>query len=217
MNYRGDYLAGSVVEVFFPTAAAAGGAVAPSSAFEVADVIVYKNHSATQRSSSAGMTMTSPFDSIVGLHQLSIDLSDNTDAGFWAAGNDYAVVLSPDTETVDGQTVVAVIATFSIENRNIKADVTKLNGDATAAANLAKSASAIRRGAVTGATTTTTLIDSSLTEWATDFFKGRILIFTSGALAQQATDITAFDPSTDKLTFTALTSAPSAADAYVIV
>lgn len=116
--YLGDVNASSVVEIYFATAAAAGGVVAPSSAFEVADVVVYKNHSTTQRSSAAGMTMTSPFDSIVGLHQLSIDTSDNTDAGFWAAGSDYTVVLIPDTETVDGQTIVAVLARFSIANRS---------------------------------------------------------------------------------------------------
>lgn len=133
-KYLGDYAAGAVVDVWLTTAAAAGGAVAPSSALEAADVVVYKNHSATQRTSAAGMTMTSPFDSIVGLHQLSIDTSDNTDAGFWAAGNDYTVVLNPDTETVDGQTVIAILAQFSIENRNIKADVTKIGGTAVTAA-----------------------------------------------------------------------------------
>jgi hypothetical protein len=73
------------------------------------------------------------------------------------------------------------------------------------------------RGAVTGATTTTTLIDSSLVQAANDHWKGRILIFTSGSLQYQATDITAFDASLDKLTFTALTGAPSNGDTYIII
>lgn len=139
-EYKGDFVAGSVIEHFFTTNAAAGGAVAPSSAFENADVIVYKNHSATQRSSVAGITMTSPFDSITGLHQLSIDTSDNTDGGFFAAGNDYAAVLSPDTETVDGQTVVKVLFTFSIENRNTKANVTAIAANVITAAAIAADA-----------------------------------------------------------------------------
>lgn len=117
MNYLGDFKSSATVDILFTTHAAAGGAVAPSTAFENADVIIYKDNSATQRTSVAGITMTSPFDSITGLHLLHIDLSDNTDAGFWAAGHDYKCVLSPDTETVDSQTVVAVIASFSIENR----------------------------------------------------------------------------------------------------
>lgn len=115
-NYAGDFKASSTINIFFTTNSAAGAAVAPSTAFEAADVILYKGSSAVQRTSQAGWTMTSPFDSVVGLHCLAIDLSDNTDAGFYAAGNDYTAVLSPD-ETVDSQVVVAVIGTFSIENR----------------------------------------------------------------------------------------------------
>lgn len=80
-----------------------------------------------------------------------------------------------------------------------------------------KAASIVYEGSVTGAATTTTLIDSGLTQTATDFWKGRIVIFTSGTLKYQATDITAFDPALDKLTFTALTGTPALADTYVIV
>lgn len=115
-NYLGDYKASSSVNFNFTTHAASGAAVAPSSAFEAADLIIYKGSSATQRTSASGITMTSPFDSIVGLHHVTIDLSDNTDAGFWAAGSDYFVVLSPD-ETVDSLAVVKEVASFSIENR----------------------------------------------------------------------------------------------------
>lgn len=119
-----------------------------------------------------------------------------------------------DTEVADIQSRLPAALTGG---GHMKVDVLALNGSTASAANLERSASAIRRGAVTGATTTTTLIDSSLTESATDHWKGRIVIFTSGTLAGQATDITAFDPATDKLTFSALTGAPSNGDAYVIV
>jgi len=108
------YAQNAVIEVFFTTNAATGAAVAPLSAYEAGDVLVYKNHSATQRSSVSGITMTSPFDGVVGLHQLSIDTSDNTDAGFWATDSIYTLVLSADTETVDGVVVVAVIGQFKI-------------------------------------------------------------------------------------------------------
>lgn len=119
MNYIGDFKTSATVNFMFTTNTSAGAAVAPSSAFEAADIIIYKGSSATQRTSTSGITMTSPFDSITGLHQVSIDLSDNTDSGFWAAGNDYFCVLSPDTETVDSQTVVAIVAHFSIDNRGL--------------------------------------------------------------------------------------------------
>ena len=121
MQYLGDYADDSTVRIFFTTSDGSGGAVAPSTAFEAADIVIYKNNSATQKATTNGITMTSPFDTVTGLHLVEIDCSNDTgDAGFWATGNDYSVVLSPD-ETVDSQTVVAAIAQFSIENRVVSA------------------------------------------------------------------------------------------------
>ncbi len=104
----------SRTKVRFPisTHVAAGANVAPSSAFEAADILIYRandsaDFSATQRSSSAGVTMTSPFDSTVGVHVVCIDLTDNTDAGFYASGYTYYAMLAPD-ETIDSQTVTGV-------------------------------------------------------------------------------------------------------------
>lgn len=118
MNYLGDFAEDATVRILFTTAAAAGGAVAPSSAFEADDIRIYKNNGATQKATTNGITMTSPFDSVTGLHALDIDTSNDTgDSGFWTSGAEYSVVAVPD-ETVDSQTVVSVIASFSIENRH---------------------------------------------------------------------------------------------------
>ena len=130
MSYIGDFAADVTVRKHFTTHEAAGGSVAPSSAFEAADVRVYKNGSATQRDNETGYTMTSPFDSVTGLHLIEIDLSDDTDVFFFSAGNDYSVVLVPSDETVDGQTVVRELFTFSIENRLAEVDVVKWLGTA---------------------------------------------------------------------------------------
>lgn len=125
MRYLGDFAEDAAVRIYFSTNDGSGGAVAPSTAFEAADVAIYKDNSATQKATTNGITMTSPFDSIVGLHLLEIDTSNDTgDAGFWATGSDYSVVLNPD-ETVDSQTVVAALAQFSIENRNDSAAATR--------------------------------------------------------------------------------------------
>lgn len=104
------------VRFTFSTHAAAGGNVAPNSAFEAADLRIYRANdsaanSATQRSSANGITMTSPFDSLTGVHDVDIDLTDNTDAGFYAAGYQYTVVLAPD-ETVDGQTITGIMLAY---------------------------------------------------------------------------------------------------------
>lgn len=127
MNYIGDFAEDSTVRIALTTNNGDGAAVAPSSAFEAADFVIYKNGSATQKATTNGITCTSPFDSVVGLHILEIDTSNDTgDSGFWTTGADYWVVAIPD-ETVDSQTVVQVIATFSIENRiRVKATDTVL-------------------------------------------------------------------------------------------
>ncbi len=118
MKYLGDYIDNDTIYIYFTTNDGSGGAVAPSTAFEAADVVIYKNNSATQKATTNGITMTSPFDSVVGLHLIAIDTSNDTgDAGFWAAGNDYSAILKPD-ETVDSQTVVHPLGQFSIENRS---------------------------------------------------------------------------------------------------
>lgn len=127
----GQVDASSTINIWFTTHAQTGASIAPLSAYEANDVRLYKNGSATERTSQAGWTMTSPFDAITGLHLLTIDLSDNTDAGFYAAGSRYAAVLSADTETVDGLTVVAVLAIFSIGP--VSANTTQIAGAAVSA------------------------------------------------------------------------------------
>jgi len=131
------------------------------------------------------------------------------------------------SEINDVQTDVAAVQsdTNDIQTRipaalasgNMKSDVLALNGSTAAAALLAilNGSTVVYQGTVTGAATTTTLIDSALTQADTDWWKGRIIIFTS-VITLQATDITGFDPATDKLTFTAVTAAPTAAT-YIII
>lgn len=117
----------TTVRLCFTTHDKDGGAVAPNSAFEAADIRIYKDGSATERASTSGYTMTSPFDSVTGLHHVSIDLTDNTTAGFYAAGSFYMIVLVPD-ETVDTETVVRVLAYFEIGPPQV--NVTQFGGAA---------------------------------------------------------------------------------------
>ena len=80
------------------------------------DIEIYKNGSTTQRASDNGYTLLDTdgidFDGVTGLHGFSIDLSDNSDSGFYAAGSFYWVVVS--TVTIDSQTVTLLAATFFI-------------------------------------------------------------------------------------------------------
>ncbi len=85
------------------------------------------------------------------------------------------------------------------------------------AANLAASAATIVKGTATGTPTTTTMAATGLSEATDDHFNGRVIIWTSGVLKDQATDITDYTGATDLFTFTAITEAATAGDTFVIV
>lgn len=100
----------------------------------------------------------------------------------------------------------------------LNADLKMLDGSATAATNQAAAATVVYKGTITGASpTTTTLVDSGLTQADNNFWNGRVVIFLTGSLKYQATPLSAFTAASDQLTFTALTSAPAQNDTYVIV
>jgi len=71
---------------------------------------VYKDDGTAE--STAGIIDTEDFDSLTGVHSCKIDLSADA---FYAKGHDYSVVLVG--AVIDGETVNAVLATFSIESR----------------------------------------------------------------------------------------------------
>ncbi len=114
MNYVGDFAADETVYLNFASYDSNGASVTLTG-LATSDIEVYKNGSTTQRSSDAGYTVSTDFDTITGIHAISIDTSDNTDAGFFAAGNDYVVIVS--SVTIDSQTVSFVAGSFSIQNR----------------------------------------------------------------------------------------------------
>lgn len=119
MNYKGDFATGATVRFMWNTAGADGASITRGTN---GSIRIYKDDDTTQRSSSSGITDTEDFDSLTGLHQVEIDLSDNADAGFYAAGHDYQVVIQG--AGIDGKTVNAVIAEFSIQNRYAGAALT---------------------------------------------------------------------------------------------
>ena len=113
--YLGDFTAGQTVYVPWNTNAADGSSVAPDGSPLDGDIRIYKNSSTTQRTSLSGVTDLVSFDGVTGTNLIAIDLSDNTDAGFYAAGNDYLVMR--ESMTIDGQVVSVFLAAFSIQNR----------------------------------------------------------------------------------------------------
>jgi len=172
-------------------------------------ISVYKDDGTTQ--SVAGITDTEDFDSVTGIHMCKIILTD----AFYVTGSDYAVVLS--AATIDSQTVNAVLAHFSIENRFT--NVSQISGSATAADNLELSTLAMITGAAVTGTLTNTTMTTDLTEVTDDHYNGRIILFTSGNLIGQVGVITDYTGSSKLITFTPATATdiPANGDDFIIL
>ena len=107
---------GSTIYIPFESFASSSGAPITITNFAVGDIKIYKDGSTTERASTSGFTLLDTdgvdFDGITGIHGFSVDLSDNTTAGFYTSGGRYFVVVS--TVTVDGQTMSFLAARFRI-------------------------------------------------------------------------------------------------------
>lgn len=187
MIYLGDFLPGATVHFKWNTTGSSGASITRATN---GTIYVYKDD-ATASEVTTGVTDTEDHDSNTGVHHCKIALTDS----FYAPGSEYSVVLK--AATIDGQTVNAVLAHFSIARMHAQYG--------------------LYAGACTSAGTTTTVIDSGLTEAATDFWKGRVLIFTSGNNKGQATKITGFTPASDQLTVDTLSNASASGDKFIIV
>lgn len=132
MNYLGDFSQDSTIYLYLTTNDSSGGTVAPSGgSFTASDFFIHKNGSAVQKSTTNGITVVSPFDSVTGVHSLTIDTSNDTgDTGFWNSGCDYSVIASP-SGTVDSQIVASIVGTFSIQNRSVQSALNELTTSMT--------------------------------------------------------------------------------------
>jgi hypothetical protein len=107
---------GTTIRIPFSTFDKDDGSAVTMTNFAAADILVYKGGSTTERASTSGYTATTDFDSKTGKHVAIIDLSDNTDAGFYVAGGEYLVAI--DAVTVDSVTTGGWIARFIIGYRD---------------------------------------------------------------------------------------------------
>ena len=119
---------------------------------------------------------------------------------------------------------LATAAALATHDSDIKAGVnaTQINSSATAAARLALSALALVPGTVNDANTaptSTSFAASDITEATADHYVGRLLVFLTGALAQQASTITSYVLISGEGVFTVneLTEAPADGDTFIVL
>jgi hypothetical protein len=181
--YLGDFLLGQTVRFLWSSNASTGASVTRATNGTVA---VHKDLGTTE--TSTGVTDTEDFDARTGLHSCSIVTTD----AFYTAGSDYQVILH--TSTIDGQTVNAVLAHFSIMNRAPLRFAPRFTVDNT------------------GFTPTTTEFEADdITEATADHFNGRSVLFTTGALLGQTRPILDYALASGRGHFTVatLTEAPA--------
>jgi hypothetical protein len=186
-----NYPASTVIKSLFHTFNAAGASVTVTG-FAAADVTIYKDGSTTQRASAAGITVATDFDAITGVHQVSIDLGDNTDAGFYAVGSQYNIAIS--TFTADGQTVSFVLGSFRILAAEGVAGTPSVN--TTHAAGTAWAS-----GAITAAAIATDAIGAAelAADAVTEIQSG---LATAASLTTVGNNVSAIKLKTDNITYT---------------
>lgn len=231
-TYLGDFPTGATIFFPFETFNSSGASVTITG-LAVTDIEVYKGASMTQRASDAGYALVDTdgidLDGVTGIHGFTIDTSDNTDAGFYAAGNDYTVVVA--SITVDSQTCNKIAGRFSIDNRGILRPTTAGRTlDVTAAGEAGLDfnnvaipdgpvpALGIVEGGTAQSATSTTLVGRAAGAVADDAFNGCVLqVFGSTQGYWQTVLISDTTLSTDTFTVAAWPSAtPSGTITYRI-
>ena len=231
-DYAGDYPANhTCVQLPFNTYGDSSASPYDLPGFTSADVKIYKNGTETPRSSANGVTAHTTFNDIVGNNMVLIDLSDNTDAGFYAAGNEYSVAVVDDNE-VNGR---KWIGTFSIERAGgalavLKSATHGLSALKTLIDTVDTVADAIKvktdklpgvaliTGAIVDdAANSATTFKTNLSQTETDHFKDAFVTFTSGTLTGQTHRVSAYNGGTKFLTTAAFSAEPAAADTFEII
>lgn len=229
----GDFPAGKTIYVPFHTFNSAGASVTITG-LAVTDIEVYRNGSTTQRASDAGYALLDTdgidFDGLTGIHGFSIDTSDNTDAGFYAAGYSYWVVVS--AITVDSQTVNFIAAIFSIDNQQLLRPTTTgrtLDVTATGEAGLDFAnvnlpvgsipiVNIIENGTMQAGSAAGTAVLRSATSFVDDLIIGATIIVTGGTGAGQSRIIYDWVSTTDTASISPnWTTTPDNTSTYLVI
>lgn len=154
-----------------------------------------------------------------------VALAEQTSSGYYSASYPSAIPAGTlSTECLyqqNGATATlpgvpggdSFLSSFQSQGVNLQ----NIGGSGATALNFGASAGVIVRGAAVTGTLSTTQMSTNLTNPVNSAYIGRIVIFTSGTLIGQATNITAYNHTNGVLTFTAVTGAPANGDAFVIV
>jgi hypothetical protein len=132
------------------------------------------------------------------------------------AAASYATAANQSNIETDTQDIQSRLPAALVSGK-MDSDMTAISGDTGAADKLEEAATAVVLGTCQTGTLSTTQATTDLAETTNDHYIGRTIVWTTGALAGQASDITDYVGTNGLLTFTAVTEAPSNGDAFVLV
>lgn len=180
------------------------------------DVILFKNHGAGAQKNDTnaathdtaghyGVPLNTTDTATLG--PLRVYINESGALPFW---EDYMVVTANVYDSLVGGSDL------------LQVDVDQIDGSASAATLQSLAALSMASGTVdnTAFTATTSVLEtSSITTAASDHWVGRVIIFTSGTVNQQATRITAYSLSSGRgrFTYQTTTSAPASGVSFIIV
>jgi hypothetical protein len=119
--------------------------------------------------------------------------------------------------SVTGNVGGNVVGSVGSVTARVTANVDEIAGSTTAATNLSTSAQTMQSGAAVTGTLTSSVFTTNLASTVTGAYVGRFILFTSGALIQQAQTIAAYSNTGQITTIQPFTTAPSNTDTFVIV
>lgn len=130
-----------------------------------------------------------------------------------ALATNVDAILTDTGTTLDGRIPAALVS--GRMDASVGAMAANVITAAATAADFATEVRAVASG-TSDSGSTTTMVDAARTEADTDWWKGALIVFTSGTVAGQARVITAFDPATDTITFAPATTAAVSTQTYEI-
>lgn len=123
-----------------------------------------------------------------------------------------SILAAVDTEIADIQTRLPA----ALVSGRMSSDMVAVSGDTTAADRLEAALDGTVTGSVNDAAATTTSFVTDLSSAVNDYYNGRLLTFTSGALTGQQVEITDYVGATKVVTISATTSAAANGVTFVI-
>ena len=164
-------------------------------------------------------TISGAIDKVIRIALIDVDFRDSVDMGLTGLGASSTEIADAVwDEARSGHTTAGTFGEY------VNADTISLDGNTGAVTQLAASAGQIVIASVDTVTnghtpTTTELQSDTVTEATDDHYNGRVIIFTSGALAGQATAIQGYTSvgGIGQFTVVALTEAPSDNDNFIIL